>query len=451
MSGAAGLEQRLRAGDRGALARAITLLERGDPEGVALVRALRQTGSAARLIGLTGPPGSGKSSLLAALARRALGSGGQVAAIAVDPTSPLSGGALLGDRVRLEGQGELFFRSLASRGARGGLADAVLGVVDLLGAVGFDWIFIETVGAGQGEVDIAGIADSTVVVLCPGLGDEIQAAKAGLLEVADLLVVNKADRPGADQEAAQLEEIARWAEQRTGWRPPVLVTSARDGTGIDELWQALLEHRQVCGGGERSRRLQRRIRQQLEQALGARLQARVVQELDRPETLPLIEALAAGRLDRGSAQAQLLDRIAPPKSAAAAGFQLDHVAIASPELEPVVELLGELFGLQGGRAELLEAMGVRAVYLQAGPARIEVVAPAGQPSPLKRFLAQRGRALHHVCLAVDDLRAALARLEARGVRLIDRQPRRGSGGAWIAFVHPSSTGGILIELKERDR
>ncbi|HEX9636670.1 MAG TPA: methylmalonyl Co-A mutase-associated GTPase MeaB [Acidobacteriota bacterium] len=449
------LEQRVRSGDRGALARAITLLERGSPEGAKLLRSLSAAAGQATVVGLTGPPGCGKSTLVAGLCIEAQAAGARIAVLAVDPSSPLSGGALLGDRVRLQDQSGLFFRSLASRGARGGLAGVVFSACELLAAAGFEWILVETVGAGQAEIDVTELADCTVVVLCPGLGDEVQASKAGLLELADLFVVNKSDRPEAEAEAAQLEEVAEWAGRRGAARPAVLMTCARTGAGVRELWQALQAQRHSAGADGAENRRRSQARRRLERALRERWQAQIANRLDRPEAEPVIEALAAGRLALPAAVERLereeWARSAAAKSEADGGVGLDHVAIASAELEPVLELLARLFGLEAGPAEQLEAMGVRAVYLQAGGAKIEVVAPAAAANPLQRFLEQRGTALHHLCLAVPDLERTLERLDARGVRLIDRRPRIGAGGAKIAFVHPSATEGVLVELKERRR
>ncbi len=248
------LAQRILTGDRLALARLITHIENDTPAGREALRALFRHTGRAHLIGVTGAPGTGKSSLVNQLARYyrrpPQGDPRRVAVIAVDPSSPFSGGAILGDRIRmrdLAGDPGVFIRSMASRGALGGLAKATAGVVQALDAAGYEVILIETVGAGQAEVDIARLAHTTLVVEAPGLGDDIQAIKAGILEIADILVVNKADLPGAEATARFLREALRLAapapDAAPAWEPPVISTVALRGEGIAELAAAIARHR----------------------------------------------------------------------------------------------------------------------------------------------------------------------------------------------------------------
>lgn len=205
-------------------------------------------------MGVTGSPGSGKSTLVDALVRCVRATGDRVAVVAVDPSSPFSGGAFLGDRVRMQGHWAdfgVFVRSMASRGRLGGLATATLGAVRVLDAAGWPWIVIETVGAGQVEIDVTSAADTTVVVVTPGWGDSLQAAKAGLLEIADVFAVNKADRAGADEAVRDLEATLDLAPyEQDGWRPPVVQTTAVTGEGVDGLWDALGRHRRHLGEGD---------------------------------------------------------------------------------------------------------------------------------------------------------------------------------------------------------
>ncbi|NPA27060.1 MAG: methylmalonyl Co-A mutase-associated GTPase MeaB, partial [Chloroflexi bacterium] len=264
--------QRVLAGDRRALARVLTWVENQTPEGRALVRALFPHTGRAHLIGITGPPGVGKSTLVYALARAyrrpARGPARRVGVLAVDPSSPYTGGALLGDRIRMQGlAGDpgVFIRSMASRGAVGGLARTTSQAAHVLDAAGYDVIFIETVGAGQAEVAIARLAHTVVVVQAPGLGDDIQAIKAGILEIADILVVNKGDRPDALAAQRTLEAMLHLSDenrsQDTQWAPPVLLTTATSGEGIDALIQALDAHRDfLLRSGEGTRREAERLR-----------------------------------------------------------------------------------------------------------------------------------------------------------------------------------------------
>lgn len=263
-SGAAAAEveawaARLLSGDRLALARGITWVENEDPRGAELLRAVYPRTGRAWVVGVTGAPGAGKSTLVLALAERLAAAGRTVGIVAVDPSSPFTGGAVLGDRVRWTKriEGDVFFRSLASRGRLGGLARAAFDAVRLMDAAGRDVVLVETVGAGQGEVDVMRAAHTTLVVSVPGLGDEIQATKAGILEIGDIYVVNKADREGADDTARDLRMMLGLSPLAQGrregltpardgegprWFPPVVKVSAAHGTGLDELLQQMFDH-----------------------------------------------------------------------------------------------------------------------------------------------------------------------------------------------------------------
>ncbi len=235
------LAERLLVGDRRALARAITVVESGGAERAELLSRLHGHGGQAHVVGITGAPGAGKSTLVAALAGALRDAGERVGILAVDPSSPFSGGALLGDRVRM-GTGEgLFIRSLASRGHAGGLSRATADAVRLLDAAGFSVIVLETVGAGQGEVEIMRLAHTTVVVTVPGLGDDVQAFKAGIMEIGDIFVVNKSDLPGVNITARDLTTMLMLAPPRP-WSPPVIQTSALKGEGLDKLVKAIGDH-----------------------------------------------------------------------------------------------------------------------------------------------------------------------------------------------------------------
>ena len=264
------LVARLVDGDRRALARILTVVEDGTPGAQHdIIAELYPQAQGARLIGITGSPGVGKSSVTTALITVLRARGRRVAVLAVDPSSPLTGGALLGDRIRMQahhGDDGVFVRSMAARGHLGGLAAAVPAAALVLAAARYDDIIVETVGVGQSEVDIAALADVTLVVLAPGLGDSVQAAKAGILEVADVLVVNKADQPGAGQLESELRgmvELGHVVEivAETGWTPPVLRTVAVRGEGLEELLDTIEEHGRTMasrGPGEREARRARR-------------------------------------------------------------------------------------------------------------------------------------------------------------------------------------------------
>lgn len=240
------LIQRFFNGDRRALARAITFVENRSSEGEEVLAAVYPRTGRAHLIGITGSPGVGKSTTVDRLAAHYRSTGRTVGIIAVDPTSPFSGGAVLGDRIRMPGIASdrgVFIRSLAARGHLGGLSVATEDVARVMDAFGFDIVLIETVGAGQSEVEVMDIAHSTMVVAAPGLGDDIQAIKAGILEIGDIFVVNKADRDGADRTVMELEVMLDLGQHQPAWRPPVLRAVARDDVGIVEVVEALDRHR----------------------------------------------------------------------------------------------------------------------------------------------------------------------------------------------------------------
>jgi LAO/AO transport system kinase len=278
----AGFAAAVRRGERAAVARCISALERRDPDMQALLQGLQPLPAQAYRIGLTGPPGAGKSTLTLQLVRALRAAGGKVGVLAVDPSSPFSGGALLGDRVRMNdvaGDEGVFIRSLATRGALGGLSAAVADAADVLDAAGFEHVLVETVGVGQSECDIVRLCDTTVVVLTPESGDEIQVAKAGLMEIADLFVINKDDRPGGERLRAALRSMLDQARARRpdrDWDTPILKTTADSGAGIADLAAALRQHRlHLQQHGELAVRRRERRRQQVVQLAAGLLEQRL--------------------------------------------------------------------------------------------------------------------------------------------------------------------------------
>lgn len=304
------LAQSLLVGDRRSLARALTHIEKGGDEGRALLAALFPHAGRAHIIGFTGSPGTGKSTLVNAATREWRGRGATVAIVAVDPTSPFSGGAVLGDRIRMgehSGDPGVFIRSMASRGSLGGLARTTGDMVTVLDAAGFDYVLVETVGAGQAEVEIAKEAQTTVVVEVPGLGDEVQAIKAGLLEIADVFAVNKADHPQANQTALGLRMMMDIANHEYLWKPPIVKTIATRGDGVAELVDEIGRHRAFleASGLLIQRQRQRaadEFRRVLRDELFTRLLATVGQRYQ-----DAIERIAARQLDPYTAAQSLLE------------------------------------------------------------------------------------------------------------------------------------------------
>jgi LAO/AO transport system kinase len=277
-------------GDRRAVARLLSMVERGGDDARAAGALAHARSGGAYTVGVTGAPGAGKSTLTSALLVEIRGRGERVSVLAIDPSSPFTGGAILGDRIRMQDHSlddGVFIRSMATRGHLGGLALATPQAVRVLDAAGFPWVLVETVGVGQVEVEIVGAADTTVVVVNPGWGDAVQANKAGLMEIADIFVINKADRPGADETRRDLEGMLDLTEAGS-WRPPVLAAVATDGTGVAELWEQVHAHRaHLEGSGELAVRRGRRAREELTRIVAERLllQAREASEGDRYEEL----------------------------------------------------------------------------------------------------------------------------------------------------------------------
>jgi LAO/AO transport system kinase len=293
------------AGDRRSLARLLTAIEGGEAATRTILPQIFAATRGAHLVGVTGPPGAGKSTLVSALTTEYRRRGRRVGIVAVDPSSPYTGGAIMGDRIRMmehAGDRDVFMRSMASRGELGGLAGATWLAAAAIDAAGYDPVIIETVGAGQSEVEIARLAETTVVVEVPEMGDEIQAIKAGLLEVADVIAVNKGDRPGADRAARQLRAMLSSTGGRLGAPPPILVTTAVTGAGVVPLADAIDAHREAARSPEQVRA---RARNQVLRALSEQAAARAAAD---PRWVETVRAVAARELDPITAAERLLDR-----------------------------------------------------------------------------------------------------------------------------------------------
>lgn len=304
--------ERAQNGDRRAIGRVLSIAERGGPDGLALGElAHAQTGNA-HVVGITGAPGAGKSTLTGRLAAALTASGRNVAVLAIDPSSPVTGGAILGDRIRMDplnyGTGT-FIRSMATRGQGGGLAVAVPAAIRVLDAVGFDIVIVETVGVGQIEVDIAGTADTTAIVVTPGWGDAVQANKAGLLELADVFVVNKADRPGASDSRRDLELMLDLSDT-SEWRPEIILTVGTEGDGVEDLIAELARHREFLEHGDRlAERRRRRAQHELRVRAGDSLLTKLNEMLKSDDGVGIVHAMATGKTAPSASLKKLLDNL----------------------------------------------------------------------------------------------------------------------------------------------
>lgn len=301
-------------GDRGSLARLLSLIERGGDDARTIGRLTYPKSGNAYTVGITGAPGAGKSTLTSAVIGNLRAQDVQVAVLAIDPSSPFTGGAILGDRVRMQDHATdtgVFIRSMATRGHLGGLSLATTEAIRLLDAVGCPWILVETVGVGQVEVEIAGKADTTIVVVNPGWGDAVQANKAGLMEIADIFVINKADRKGADETRRDLEQMLDLSDlAHDAWRPPILQTTATSGDGVEELWNVVAQHREhSMATGLLQRRRSFRLREELREIVERRLEHRAREICSGSEWDALQTRVLENQLDPWTAADDMLKGI----------------------------------------------------------------------------------------------------------------------------------------------
>jgi LAO/AO transport system kinase len=452
LSMTASLVARILARDLRAVARAISKIENDAPEANGILKAIFAHTGRGLTIGVTGAPGAGKSSLVDKLALYYRALGKTVGVIAVDPSSPFSGGAILGDRIRMQTLANdpgVFIRSMATRGNLGGLARATVDAVAVLDAAGYDRILVETVGVGQDEVEVVKAADISVVVLVPGMGDDIQAIKAGIMEIGDIFVINKAEREGVERTERELLALLEMAERTDGWQPPIVRTVAIQNKGINEFVEAIENY--AAFRRHQTVSLERRAgiaENRIIELLRERLLRRALDEALAPGQLQELAAEVASRQrDPYSIVEEIVNRLQINRQVM--GTKIQHLGVAVGSIDEALRFWREALGLELKEIEVIADQGVRVAMLPLGESRIELLEATGEETPVGKFIAKRGPGIHHLCVEVSDLNAKLAEMKAAGVRLIDEQPRIGAGGAQVVFIHPSSTGGVLIELTQK--
>ena len=441
---------KLLAGDSRTIARAISAVENGDETAAELMKAVFPKIGKALIVGITGAPGAGKSSLVDKLAFFYKDRGERVGIICVDPTSPFSGGAILGDRIRMATLGldkNVFIRSMATRGNLGGLSRATADAVSILDAGGFDKVIVETVGVGQDEVEIVKTADVSVVVLVPGMGDDIQAIKAGIMEIGDVFAINKADREGVLRTQKELEALLSLAHRPDFWNPPIVKTIATENKGIEDLSAAIESYRVFQQQGASLTRKRAIARWRLVELLREKLLTRLLAGAGTEAKLEkLAERVSTKETDLYSAVEELIGQTESQPSRGEGPRYINHLGVATKGIDEALGFWVDALGLENIHTEIVEDQKVRVALLPLGESRIELLEPTSEDSPISKFLEKRGGGIHHIAVEVEDIAATVAKLKAKGVRLIDENPRIGAEGCLVAFIHPSAANGVLLEL-----
>ncbi len=430
--------EKILSGDARSLARAATAVENRAPAAESLLKELFPHTGRATVLGITGAPGAGKSTLTDRLVHELRREGKAVGVLAVDPTSPYSGGAVLGDRIRMlshHADSGVFIRSMATRGHLGGLAAATTDMALLLDAAGKEVVLVETVGVGQDEVEVAKLADVTVVVLVPGMGDDVQAIKAGILEIADVFVINKADQPGADRLEREILALQSLSTRPDGWVPPIIRTIATEGQGIVETLAAIRSFLARAGAKNRAvANWTRRLREMLRE--------RLMEQFANIDFQAGAEQVAARRSDPYTIVHAWI------KESGSSQLEIDHLGIAVRSLDTALGFYEKQLGFPVSLRETVQREKVNVAMLPAGGPRIELLEALDGDSVIAKFIEKRGEGLHHVAIKVPDLAATVEHLKQHGARLLN-EPRAGACGHLYVFVHPESTGGVLLELIQK--
>jgi len=425
------LLERARNWDKLAIAKLITMAE----EGVEPQLDVRRR---SHVIGITGPPGSGKSTLIYTMARK-IPQDKRVAILTIDPSSPFTGGSFMGNRIRMQeltSKPNIYIRSMATRGIRGGLNYATIAAINILEYAGADYIFLETVGAGQSDTDVKYVADTILVLVPPLSGDEIQALKSGLMEIGDIYVVSKSDNLASESTFRDLMVMVDMVREIKGetWRPTVLKVSGLYGYGVDELLKVIDDRfgeLMKNGGLDNTLRSRR--------TLEMRLYAYDLLEKSLNEAKDLESKVINGELSPRDAARRLLNYYDKPR--------LDHVAVAIKNVDEAARKFKEL-GLRVSDPIVVEEQGVKVVMVMLGNTKIELLEPLGPETTVAKFIEKRGEGIHHIAIEVDDINKFINIAKNAGLT-ITGEPSRGAEGI-VTFIHPKSLHGILLELIQHE-
>jgi LAO/AO transport system kinase len=451
----------VRAGDRRALARAVTLVEstRADhrEDAARLIELLAPAAGGSFRIGVSGVPGAGKSTFVEAFGLHLIARGHRVAVLSVDPSSPASGGSILGDKTRmaeLARRPEAFIRPTPSGGTLGGVARRTREALLVCEAAGFDVVIVETVGVGQSETAVAGMTDLFLLLLVPGGGDELQGIKRGIVELADLVLVNKADGDLADA-AERAVEAYRTAltllrPRSPGWEVPVAACSSLAGAGIAAAWDTMQRYRAtLTASGELAARRAAQAGDWLWGETAETLLERLREHPGVRERLPALEqAVREGSVPPTVGARRLIESFLGEAPHPAG--RLNHVAIAVPDLDAARTAFARLPGARASAPLALPEHGVTVVFVALPNTKIELVTPLGERSPLASFLEKNpGGGIHHLSVEVPDVRDAAAALTAQGARVLGGgEPKKGAHGTPVLFLHPKDFAGTLVEIEE---
>jgi LAO/AO transport system kinase len=434
-------------GNPKAMARAISMIEDRDDYAQKILKRIFHYSGRSLVIGITGAPGSGKSTLVDQLVNIFKHKQKKVGIIAVDPTSPFSGGAILGDRIRMMRHSmdkDVFIRSMATRGHLGGLSKASSEAITVLEAGGKDLILVETVGVGQDEVEVVKLADMILVILTPGTGDEIQAFKAGIMEIADIFVLNKADSPETEKVERQLKAMLDLGLNKEGI-PPIIKTVATTGQNVDSLVKQIESFAVNQKEELKIARKKRLILWMLRDIIREKIDQLINQNIKESEFNDYVNQIYKREMDPYTLSEDLIRNLKDSSMTE----KIHHIGIAVNDLKKSLNQWKKYFSLKNEEIEEIKERGVRVATLGFDKEPlIELLEAVGENSTIKKFIENNGEGIHHICFKTDNLDQKVKELKKKGIRFVQADAVSGAGGSRIIFIHPSHLNGVLIELKE---